>query len=182
LTVVTLSIIANLLTKSNADKLVLLLTRERPGYALTETQVVEWLHEGHVSSKPCVLPAIVGLIDNCSNAFPKVGQLAAGVVSLIICRRPAVALNTLDADMFITSAAQYLMKVFMLVHNTECRVELHFGVVAFLNILPALYHLGNWTAQHERLQRVLVALLTTIFVNICHTATLVVDGEEQDGF
>jgi hypothetical protein len=31
LTVVTLSIIANLLTKSDADKLVLLLTRERPG-------------------------------------------------------------------------------------------------------------------------------------------------------
>jgi hypothetical protein len=182
LTVVTLSIIANLLTKSNADKLVLVLTRERPGYDATQTQVVEWLHEGHVSKKPCILPALVGLIDNCSNAFPKAGQLAAGVVSLIICRRPAVALNTLDGDMFITSAAQYLEKVFMLIHNTECSVEQNFGVVAFLNILPALYHLGNWTAQHERLQRGLVALLTTILVNICHNATIAEDGQEQDDF
>jgi hypothetical protein len=182
LTVVTLSIITSLLTKSNADKLVLLLTRERPGSAITETQVVEQLHEGHVSKKPYVLPALVALIDNCSNAFPKAGQLAAGVVSLIICRRPAVALATLDADMFITSAAQYLDKVFMLVHNTQCSVEQYFGVVAFLNILPALYHLGNWTGQHERLQRGLVALLTTIFVNICHYATVAGDGQEQDDF
>jgi hypothetical protein len=40
LTVVTLSIIANLLTKSDADKLVLLLTRERPGYVITQTQML----------------------------------------------------------------------------------------------------------------------------------------------
>jgi hypothetical protein len=182
LTVVTLSIIANLLTKSNADNLVLMLTRERPGSVITETQVVEWLHEGHVSRKLFVLPALVALIDNCSNAFPKAGQLAAGVVSLIICRRPAVALATLDAEMLITSAAQYLGKAFMLVHNTECSVEQYFAVVAFLNILPALYHLGNWTAEHERLQRSFEALLMTIFVNICHTATGVVDGQEQDDF
>jgi hypothetical protein len=138
LTVITLSIIANLLTKSNADKLVLLLTRERPGSVITQTQLMEWLQEGLVSKKPYVLPALVGLIDNCSNAFPKAGQLAAGVVSLIICRRPAVALAMLDADMFITSATQYLEKVFMLVHNSECAVEQYFGITAFLNIARSL--------------------------------------------
>jgi hypothetical protein len=69
----------------------------------------------------------VALIDNCSNAFPKAGQLGAGVMSLIICRRPAVALAMLEPDQCVTSAIQYLGKVFDLVHNSECSVEQYFG-------------------------------------------------------
>jgi hypothetical protein len=181
LTVLTLALIANLLTKQNADKLVLLLASEKPSNVRSQAQIAEWLVQCHESKRPNVLPVLVGLIDNCSNAFPKAGQLAAGVLSLILCRRPAVALATLDPSQFVTSAAQYLEKVFMLVHNSECAVEQYFGVAAFLNILPALYHLGNWTAQHGRLQRGLVAQLTTIVVNICHSAVdaLPVDGQEQ---
>jgi hypothetical protein len=184
LTVVILSIIANLLTKQNADQLVLLLASEKPAHVKSQAQIAEWLVQCHETKQPSVLPVLVGLIDNCSNAFPKAGQLAAGVMSLIICRRPSVALATLDPDQFVSSAAQYLEKVFMLVHNSECAVEQYFGITAFLNILPALYHLGNWTAQHGRLQRGLVAQLTTIVINICHTAVgaLPVDGKEQDAF
>jgi hypothetical protein len=180
LTVVTLSIIANLLTQSNADKLVLLLLRERPVHVVTNSQIGEWLEECHNSKKPLVVPVLLATIDNCSNAFPKAGLLSAGVMSLIICRRPAVALAALDLDQFVTSAAKYLGKVFDLVHNSECSVEEHFGVVAFLNILPSLYHLGNWTAQHVHLQKGLVGQLTTIIVNICHSATLGLEGQDFD--
>jgi hypothetical protein len=124
LTVVTLSIISQLLTKSNADKLVLLLAREMPSKcAVSHEKKVEWIQKCHNSLKPNVLPALVALIDNCSNAFPKAGQLGAGVMSLIICRRPAVALAMLEPDQCVTSAIQYLGKVFDLVHNSECSVE-----------------------------------------------------------
>jgi hypothetical protein len=182
LTVVTLSIISQLLTKSNADKLVLLLAREMPSKcAVSHEKKMKWIQKCHNSLKPNVLPALVALIDNCSNAFPKAGQLGAGVMSLIICQRPAVALAMLEPDHFVTSAIQYLKKVFFLVpHNSECSIEQYFGVVAFLNILPALYHLGNWTAQHERLEKSLVALVTTIIINICHSITDVLDGRVQN--
>jgi hypothetical protein len=175
LTVVTLSIIGNLLTKSDADKLVLLLTRERPGYVITQTQMLV-ASRGHVSSNAYVLAWRDLLM--CSNAFPKMDSWQRTSYHLSFVGVPSPC--TPDADMFITSAARVLGQGFMLVTIQECSVEQYFGVVAFLNILPALYHL-KWTAQHERLQRGLNGVLNIILVNICHTAT-VLDGQEQDDF
>jgi hypothetical protein len=82
----------------------------------------------------------------CSNAFPKVGQLAAGVVSLIICRRLPSPSDTLDADMFITSAARVLDEGFMLVHNTDVRSNYTLASWPFSIFYPLPQ---RWTAQHE---------------------------------
>jgi hypothetical protein len=125
--------------------------------------------------------AIVGLVDNCSLAFPKVGHLASGLLSLLVCRRPCAALSCLNGSMFVKSLEYYLRDVFRLVHNSECWREEYFGVVAFLNILPAIYHFGNWKeAQASTRFNRFIGILVSFIMNMAHSATGQEDGIDDD--
>lgn len=115
---------------------------------------------------------LLGLLDNCSHAFPKVSQNAAGMLSLLICMDPASAFSCLDGKAFVVSTYKYFGEVFRLVHNSECMVEEYFGVVAFLNILPAVYHFGMWNEpKSSRTFNVFLASFASLLCNILYGAT-----------
>ncbi|KAL7544176.1 hypothetical protein ACHAWF_007549 [Thalassiosira exigua] len=124
---------------------------------------------------------VLGLMDNCSRAFPKVAHYAAGLLSLLIVTNPASAFSCLDGKTFADSTYNYFGEVFGLVHNSECMVEEYFGVVAYLNILPALYHFGMWNeAKSSRMFNVVVAIFVSITLNICHGTTSGVSDDDAE--
>jgi len=123
---------------------------------------------------------VLGLMDNCSHAFPKIAQNAAGMLSLLICTNPFATMSCLDGKAFVESVFNYLAGVFGLVHNSECLVEEYYGVVAFLNILPACYHFGMWNEAKSSPQfNIFVASFTSLILNITHGATSRVENSEN---
>ena len=118
-TVIMLSVINYLLVQdhlNNTNQLALLLCVKQedgcsPNWRLNTGRKV-----------PPIVP-ILGLLDNCSHAFPKVSQNAAGMLSLLICTDPSAAFSCLDGLAFVESTYKYLGEVFRLVHNAECVVE-----------------------------------------------------------
>ena len=177
-TLVMLSVINYLLVQdhmNNTNKLALMLCiKQDEGWS------PNWVENIGLESPPITL--ILGLFDNCSHAFPKVSQHAAGMLSLLICTNPAAAFSCLDGKAFVDATYKYHAEVFRLVHNTTCVVEEYFGVVAFLNILPSLYHFGMWNeAKSSRLFNEVVAGFTSLILNIAHGATVGVHSRDTVG-
>jgi len=66
----------------------------------------------------------------------------------------------------------YLKDVLDLVSNNDCIVDDYFGIVAFLNVLPLLFHLGSWKEAHGiPLFKECAVLINCIFCNIIHRIT-----------
>ena len=177
-TVLMLSVMNYLLVQdhlNNTNKLALLLCVKQEDGCSTN-----WVN--NIGRKVPPITPILGLFDNCSHAFPKVSQNAAGMLSLLICTDPSSAFSCLDGVAFVKSTYNYLGEVFRLVHNSKCIVEEYFGVVAFLNILPALYHFGMWNeAKSSPLFNIIVASFASLIFNIAHGATCGVPSRASVG-
>lgn len=60
-------------------------------------------------------------------------------------------------------------------------MEETYGIVALINLLPALYYFGPWQLAHgSRDFPTLVACFASIIINVCHSATRCDDGDEWD--
>ena len=168
-TILMLSVINYLLVQDHMNKtnrLALMLCKQEDGWSYSN-----WEENIGIESPP--ITYILRLYANCSHAFPKVSQYAAGMLSLLICTNPASAFSCLDGKAFVDATFEYTSEMFRLVHNNECLIEEYSGVVAFLNILPALYHFGMWNeAKSSHLFNLFVASFASIISNIAFGATL----------
>ena len=158
---------------SDADKIVRLILDREPECGMSMNEIWAKLERQRVTGMPTFLSSLLGLVDNCSFAFPKLVHKSMGLMSLIICRYPARALGTLDEDEFVKILSKkYMSSIFHLIHNCACRVEERFGVVAFCNVLPALYHLGPCKLSHRSQDfPMLIAGFASSIINVCHSAT-----------
>ena len=117
------------------------------------------------------ITSAIGLVDNCSRAFPKIAQHAAGLLSILICTNPASAFSCLNGKMFVESVNKYFEEVWRL-NTSECLVEQYFGVTTYLNILPALFHFGMWNeAKSSRIFNHMIASFVSFTVNMSQYAT-----------
>lgn len=115
---------------------------------------------------------LVGIVDNCHNAFPQCAHTAVALLSLIVARRPAASLCLLDPQPVIDSLYEYLGALSPRVMNAECIVEEHFGIIQLMNAAPLLYFLGDWKESLRVLSRtVLPSAVASIVCNIIHSAT-----------
>lgn len=66
---------------------------------------------------------------------------------------------------------EYIGDVFTRLHNPDCIVEESFAICDLLNMLPLLYHLGNWPSSQELLScNQVPAIIASLFLNIIHSA------------
>ena len=178
--IISMGVIIHLLMRDDCDKLVLLLTPEPPAGVSGMTWMFQQLQRGNFRNRNLILPHLIGLLDNVSMPFPKVGSFAAAMLSLLVGRRPATCFSTIDPDSIGESLSKYLSTVFELVHNNECWVESYSGVVELLNIIPFLYHIGSWKQVAQQMSsglNTLNSMLTTLIINICHFAAQ--DGNDS---
>jgi len=115
---------------------------------------------------------LVGIFDNC-RSYPKLNHITAGFFSLICTRRPCATLGELDEELFVPSLLKHLTSTLALVvANNDCIVEDYYGICAFINILPLIFHLGTWKMSHCVPKfRDMTAMICMITVNICHWIT-----------
>jgi hypothetical protein len=168
-------------TNAHADKLVLMMTPDMPPNLVSTSQMNLWVMARQQGDRGVSLPNLLGLLDNCSSRFPKATFLGAGVMSCIICRRPAQALVILDKDMVVKSLYRYGSYVFTVIKSSKCLVEYHFGLTAFFNIIPTLFFYGLW---NERMypgdpQNSVIAVIASLVVNMCHNTSRH-DGDPSD--
>lgn len=75
-------------------------------------------------------------------------------------------------ELFMPAVLKYLDSTLNLVCNNKCIVDDYYGVCAFLNIVPLLYHIGTWKISHSVPQfRKVLAAICMIVMNICHWIT-----------
>jgi hypothetical protein len=117
--------------------------------------------------------ALVGVLDNCSRPFPKLAGHAASLLSVLIARRPLKVLSMLDPRTTTTSLVTWLDSLFGRVraHSEACRVELAFGAQQVLDLVPLLYHLGDWPQVRPALEKVVAPFVASILGNLMHHAT-----------
>lgn len=163
-----LALLNNLLRNSDSSILVRLVVKEPPPGVAPMNFLLQNSHD--MTSFP--LGLLVGVLDNCSAPFPKAAHLAAAALSILVTRRPSVALSLLDPESLAEAIFKYCGEsIFHLVNNSECPVEEYFGVIAFINVLPLLYFLGDWKeAQRVLPKHQLPAMITTTAVNILFSA------------
>ena len=166
---ITMYSMVHLLTHEESDILASLIVNEAPaGLSQLEWTMQNAADPGSLPS----LPLLIGILDNCSQTFPKAAQVSAALIGLIVCRRPATALLQLDPETAAPALRGYMRNIFNMVHNSECIVELINGIVDFINITPLLYHLGCWKAgRHAIRVNDLVTCLASLVLNMCHSAT-----------
>eukprot|EP00978_Attheya_sp_CCMP212_P000150 scaffold285_cov58-Attheya_sp.AAC.3 len=180
--ILTLQVVCELLAREleQADTLVRLLVVDVPA----ETTPMDWTTAQCQSGNIELLSTnnLVGVLDNCSDCLPKASMLAAAALSLIVSRRPAVALSLLDPEPLAGALHKYFVSIFRLLSNSECKVEERFGLAAYINILPLLYFLSYWPKAHRVLPKHdLDSILSSLLLNILHSAYQRDTGEEVDG-
>jgi len=155
--IILMTVLCHVLTYPEADAFVLILTKP------FDINIIE---QGKFDVG--LTAALVGIFDNCTS-YPKVNHITAGFFSLICTRRPSATLGGLDEKLFVPALFRYLRSTLALVANNACIVDDYFGICAFLNILPLLFHLGTWKVSHCVPQfRDVTAVIGMITVNICH--------------
>jgi hypothetical protein len=126
----------------------------------------------------CALLPILGIVDNCCRTFPKAAHAAAALMSLIVTRRPAPSLCVLDPEPTCHALFLLLSDVFPRLSRSDCLVEMRFGLAHVLEMVPLLYHLGDWkeaTARLDPLLSKLPAGLASLCINVLHLIS------EEDG-
>ena len=161
----------------DADHFVRMLPRLPPN----EHKVTEWFNAELISGQPLALPALVGLLDNCSWAFPKVVTSASATLSICMARKPLDSMLCLDKDMLIPALSSYLEHVFDTIKGCECFVEFHIGVLSFLDILPVMFRMAN---NNEKIKREtitefdnMMAAFVSLLINLCHEVPVESDDE-----
>ena len=168
--IIIMTVVGQLLTRKNSDKLLMIMSKDtREDHYLNIAGSQEEIVNAY-RSKPgeYTLAMLIGLIDNC-HCFPKACHLAAGILSLIICRRPATSLHLVN-EFILVAFCKYLRLVQDSTSSNRV-VENYYGIVALLNVLPALYQFAGWREYHHDnilSYRTVIANLRTIVCIICH--------------
>mmetsp|Transcript_1943 Transcript_1943/g.2579 ORF Transcript_1943/g.2579 Transcript_1943/m.2579 type:complete len:414 (-) Transcript_1943:241-1482(-) len=144
-------------------------------------EISDWVMKKVLADqKPPTVISLIGIVDNCSIHFPKASNMAIAVISLMICRRPTMAFALIDPKPFMNAMYSYLQQIFHKVSNSDCIVEEHLGVIALINTIPLLYHLGDWYICYEPLLDVqLPVIIATSIINIIHGATNGIHGRDS---
>ena len=156
------------------ERLLDLLVVEAPAGVKTH----EWLQGQMVAGRVFAPQALIGVVDNCQAVLPKCAHLAVSLLSLMVSRRPAALMATMDAEPWVASMQRYLGDVFDRIKVVPCLVEEVYGVGQLLNAIPLLYHLGDWARASVVLARQgLPASIATLSINMLHEVHA---GRSQD--
>lgn len=161
----------------NVDKMVKLIAPDLPvGVNPIEHMVQQMTQIGDHKATP--FPALLGLLDNCQAVHPKAAHSAIGLFSVILSRRPASALATLDETVLVPTISKFIhQSVFNMISKSQCIVEQSIGTIALLNALPAVYYLLNIKNAPELLvTHSLPFSLTSILCELARNST----DEEYD--
>jgi hypothetical protein len=110
--------------------------------------------------------------------LPKCAHLAVSLRSMIAPRHPTAQIATMDAEPLAESISGYLQDVLARIRFTPCLVEEVYSVSQVLNIIPLLYHLGDWAEAKVVLARhKLPAIIASLSLNMLHE---VHTGSAQD--
>lgn len=149
----------------------ILFVSDPPKGCATKAEQLAWIAACHASQAErhkASAAVLIELIDACSLTLPKVANHAAALLSVLLSRRPAVALSGLDATKAQTVLTKYNRQIFERV-TCPCIVEQRFGVIHLLTVLPVMYHLGDWVEAKSVLSRSdLAASLVTLAINLLH--------------
>ena len=167
-TMLQMALVTSLLRSCSAseeEKLLDLLVEEAPAGIKTK----DWLMQQMVQGKVFAPHALLGVIDNCQATLPKCAHLAVSLLSLMVSRRPAALMATMDPEPWAKSMLRYLGDVFDRIKVVPCIVEEVYGVSQLVNCIPLLYHLGDWAEASVVLARHgLPASLATLCINMLH--------------
>eukprot|EP00594_Rhizosolenia_setigera_P004154 CAMPEP_0178951572 /NCGR_PEP_ID=MMETSP0789-20121207/7307_1 /TAXON_ID=3005 /ORGANISM="Rhizosolenia setigera, Strain CCMP 1694" /LENGTH=346 /DNA_ID=CAMNT_0020632473 /DNA_START=579 /DNA_END=1616 /DNA_ORIENTATION=+ len=174
-----ISILSQLLSHPKSDLLATIMTNEFPSNA---NERAAYVQECQRKKIPLAFIANLAYVfDNCW-CYPKLCHISAGLLSLLVARRPVSSFSTLGEFTILPSLLyKYLDRVFELVaQDTCCHIEKHFGIVAFLNILPVLYMIGGWSRATKSNQfKKLISIIFIIIQNICVPITSCKGGDPE---
>lgn len=151
-----------------------LLKAPRDGRPLSE-HTIEALGRGvpHMDAG-FLLGNLVGVTDNCLSVCPKGAYLATALCGLLMSKRPACCLETLDPRPLSFALYKFLSKMADSLMNPGCSVDCWFAASFLLNSVPLLYHLGDWKEASKGgfLQAALLpSSIGSLAVNLLHTAS-----------
>lgn len=176
-----ITILSQLLSHPESDLLATMMTMEFPSNANSDQKRAAYVQNCHGQKVPIgFIATLVGVFDNCW-CYPKLCHISAGLLSLLVARRPVSSFNFMGEDRLLPSLFKYLVRVLELVaENNRGLVEKHFGIVAFLNILPVLYMIGGWSraTKSNEFKRIVYSL-AIIIQNICVPITSCKGGNPE---
>jgi len=187
-----LSVVGNLLTRDDCYELVQLMVPEQPpGMSVAVFLQQEMMRTiasddalagtGENGGVCLCASQIFALVDNASRLFPKAAQYAAACLSLVASRAPGRTLALMDVKVLCETVNAYIADLFELIHNNECIFEEAWGTIAYINIVPLLYWLGDWEAAHPWiLKSTLPELVSSVAINILHSVWIGQDDERVD--
>lgn len=186
-----LAVVGNLLTRDDCYELVQLMVPEQPpgmsvAAFLRQQMMLSMTSDGLAGTggdagvNLCAVH-IFALIDNASKLFPKAAQYAAACLSLVASRAPARTFALMDVKVLCQTVKDYISGLFVLIHNNVCIFEEAWGTIAYINIVPLLYWLGDWEAAHPWiLKSTLPELVSSVAINILHNVWIGQDDERVD--
>ena len=145
-----------------------------PGLSEIEQVARTWAESGQTN----IPSLLVGAIDNCCHVFPKVAHLSGSLLSFLVCARPSTTLCWCDPHFAAPALCRYVLICSMRAKG-GCLVENAFAVTQMLNIVPFLYHLGDWRAAGTSLVATqLPASVASLAINLLHS--IVVAGQSDE--
>ena len=128
-----------------------------------------WIHEQMFAGRCFATTSLLGIIDHCQGPLPKFANVAASLLGLVISLRPATVMTAIDPEPLAQMLFRYLGAIFGRIKHTTCLVEQTFGVSELVNVIPLLYHLGDWAHSNVALPRHnLPASLGSLSINMLH--------------
>jgi len=120
----------------------------------------------------------MGILDICLEAFPRVGQSACSMLSLLATRGPvSVLLAQLDIEAscyIFAHVLQYFQATFL---EDSRIVKERYAINAMMQALPILFYFAGWHVAHEfMVSEEVVSMLVSTIYNVLKHAT----GEEND--
>ena len=151
---------------SDADALLDCLAPEAPKGAESHQA---WVHEQMFAGKFQPTASLLGMIDHCQGPLPKVANAAASLLGMVLSLRPTAVMSALDPEPLSRMLYCSLNAIFGRIKHTTCLVEQTFGVSELVNVIPLLYHLGDWAHSNVALPRHgLPASIGSLSINMLH--------------
>ena len=149
-----------------------LLKAPRDGRPLSEHTMEAIIRGVQFEDTGFLLSNLVGVIDNCLSVAPKAAHLAVSLCGVLISKRPASCLETLDPKPLSHALFKHLGLLSRSLMNPQCRVDCWFATAFLLNSIPVFYHLSDWKEARACLQEAMLPeTLGSLSINLLHTAT-----------